>query len=317
MKLRDAVQLFCGEYKATTARGYSADLNMFMQYVAGGLDLGRITTPEIIRAVQQYEARETVKSVYTVNRFIKTIKRFFNWCVNIELLEKSPAKKVLKRAEPNNDVLERTMPEDVYFGLIDYYTAAANFDPNRNLRMLALLYFLGTSARRGGAAGLRWSDINFAEREALVTEKMANTRSLFLDDECIAVLRRWQIMQKTTQGDYVFSRNGGPIGAHALGKFFRDYTHKAGYDKPGCKTGWGMHSVRHYVGVDLQDAGLNEVEAAGVMGHTVQTYRDYYASQDKVRLKEAAMKAARKRRVNRAKIKPYVEFLNADKDTGS
>lgn len=316
MKLREAVELFVGEYRGRTAQGYRDDMRMFMQYVAGGLDLTAITMPEVLRAIQQYESRETVKSVYTVNRFIRAIKRFFNWCVEVELLEKSPAKKILKRAEPNNDVLERTMPESVYFGLIDYYTLAAEIDPKRYLRMLALLHFLGTSSRRGGAAGLRWSDIDFSTREVQVTEKGTKTRTVFLDDDARAALQRWKLMQKASQGDYVFSVKGGPIGAHALGKFFRDYCHRAGYDKPGCKNGWGMHSVRHYVGIDLQDAGVNEVEAAGIMGHTVQTYRDYYASQDKVRLKEASLKAQRRRRMERAKIKPFVEFPKSDENTG-
>jgi integrase len=316
VKLRDAVQLFLGEYKASTARAYGDNLKMFMQYVAGGLDVDKVTVSEAIRAVQLYESRETVKSVYTVNKFIRTVKCFFNWCVSIELIEKSPARKILKRSEPTNDVLERTMPEDVYFSLLKHYTAAAEFDPKRNLRMLALLVFLGTSARRGGAAGLRWSDIDFAEREAMVTEKMDNTRSLFLDDECIAVLRRWQIMQKATEGDYVFSVKGGSIAPSALGKFFRDWCHKAGFDKPGCKNGWGPHSVRHYVGVDLQDALGNEIEAAGIMGHDVATFRRSYASQDKKRLKAAAEKAARQRRVNRKKIVPHIDFLKRDDDTG-
>jgi integrase len=316
VKLRDAVELFLGEYKASTARAYGDNLKMFMQYVAGGLDVEKITMPEVIRAVQLYEARETVKSVYTVNKYIRTLKCFFNWCVRVELLEKSPARKILKRAEPNNDVLERTMPEEVYFGLIKYYTAAAELDPKRYLRFLALLYFMGMSARRGGAAGTTWDDINYEIHEVTVTEKGDNTRTLFLDDETSNVLRRWQLVQKASEGNYVFSRKGGPITPKALGKFFRDYTHKAGYDKPGCINGWGPHSLRHYVGVDLQTAGVVEVEAAGIMGQSVSTYRRYYANQDKVRLKDAAMKVARKRRIERNKIRPYIDLLNTDENTG-
>lgn len=316
MKLREAVDLFVGEYRGRTAQGYRDDMRMFMQYVAGGLNLTAITMPEVIRAVQSYEDRPTVKSPRTVNRFIRTVTRFFNWCVEMEELDKSPARKVQKRAEPRNDVLKRTMPEGVYFGLIEYYTAAATFDPKQNLRFLALLYFMGMSARRGGAAGVTWDDISYENREVIVTEKGGKTRVLFLDDDTIAVLRRWQLLQKTTKGNYVFSKNGGAISPHALGKFFRDYTHRAGYDKPGCKNGWGPQSLRHYVGIDLQDAGVNEIEAAGIMGHTVATYREHYASQDKVRLKEAAEKAARKRRVNRSKIRPYIDFKAKDEGTG-
>jgi site-specific recombinase XerD len=316
MKLRDAVKLFLGEYKPGTRRSYGDDLNIFMQYVAPSLDVKDITMPEVIRAIQLYEQRETVKSVYTVNKHIRTVRRFFNWCVQLELIEKSPARKILKRPEPNNDVLERTMPEDVYFGLINHYTDAAKIDPKRYTRFLALLHFLGTSSRRGGAAGLRWDDIDFATREVLVIEKGEKTRTLFLDDDTINVLRRWQLIQKASQGDYVFSLKGSAITPSALGKFFRDYCHKAGYDKPGCKNGWGIHSVRHYVGIDLQDAGVGEIEASGIMGHTVQTYRNFYASQDKGRLKAAALATAQKRRVNRKKIVPHIDFLKRDDETG-
>lgn len=314
MNLQDAIENFLGEYKGATVLTYRQDLHMLLNYIAGGIELTDITITEILVATQRYERRETVTSVYTVNKFIRTVRRFFNWCVYMEYLQQSPARKAKFRPEPNNDVLERTMPEDVYFALIKHFTDRVKYDKPA-LRMLVLLHFLGTGARRAGAAGLRWRDIDYANREAAITEKGQKTRTVFLDDETIAVLRRWQLQQKATEGDYVFSYRGGQLLPPSLGKFFRDWCSKAGFDKPD-GLGWGMHAVRHYVGIDLQDAGVNEIEAAGIMGHSVETYREYYAAQDKERLKASALKAAHARRAARKKISTDIDFLSDKTESG-
>lgn len=314
MNLIDTIELFLGEYKGATVRTYSQDLKMLLQYIAGGVKLEDITVTEVTTAIQRYERRETVTSVYTVNKFIRTVRRFFNWCVYMEFLEQTPARRARFRPQPNNDVLERTMPEEVYFGLIEHFTERVFYDKPA-LRMLALLHFLGTGARRGGAAGLQWRDIDYPNREATITEKGQKTRTVFLDDETIAVLRRWQLQQRADEGDYVFSYRGGSLLAPSLGKFFRDWCSKAGFDKPD-GLGWGMHAVRHYVGIDLQDAGVNEIEAAGIMGHSVETYREFYAAQDKERLREAALKTVRARRINRKKISTDIDFKKGKTETG-
>lgn len=314
MQLSEAIDLFLGQYKTTTRRTYHDDMKAMLRYIAPGLEIETIKFVEVERAIQQYESRDTVSSVYTVNKLIRTIKRFFNWCVDVEIIDKSPAKNVIFRSEPNNDVLQRTMPDNVYNGLLEYYSLAAKLNPKRNMRFLALLHFLGTSARRRGCAYLKWSDINFAKREAMIYDKRDEYRIVFLSDECASVLQRWQLLQKNTEGEFVFTMKGGSINPDALGKFFRDWCHKAGFDKEGNR-GWGIHSVRHNVGVALQDAGIPEIEAAGIMGHTVQTYRAYYATQDKTRLKNSASKL-HKLRSNKRKSQSFLEILDDDEATG-
>lgn len=303
MIFSEAIELFLGQYKPSTRRTYGDDLKSLTRYIAPGLPLTEIKFAEVERAVQQYEQRSTVNSVYTVNKFIRTTKRFFNWCVQIEELQKSPAALVLFRPEPKNDVLERTMPNQTYEALIDYYTLAAQLNP-RNLRFLSLLHFLGSSARRRGCAYLRWSDIDLDKREAVIYDKADVHRVVFISPEAAAVMRRWHLVQKATEGDYVFTVKGGPINPHALGKFFRDWCAKAGFNKPvapGEKPvrGWGIHSVRHNVGIYLQDSGVNEIDAAGVMGHTVQTYRNSYAAHDIERRRAAARKMHTRRSAQR------------------
>lgn len=318
--LSDAVQDFLGRYqrKPLTQRSYADALRWITRYIGSELDITLVTPLDVVRAIQQYEARPSVGSVYTVNKMIRTWQTFFNWCVNMDVLDKSPARSLMKRPEPNNDVLERTMPEHVYFGLLDFYSNAAGVDPKRYLRMLCLLHVLGSSGRRGGVAALQWSDIDFALREATVTEKGEKTRTLLFSRECVQVLREWQLLQKNTGGNYVFSVKGGTISSNALGKYFREYCHRAGFDKGGDSNtrGWGPQAVRHFVGIDLQDAGVGEIEAAGIMGHAVSTYREYYASQDKKRLKDAADRRHRRTAARRkARIEPFSPSVQDD--TGS
>lgn len=295
--LSEAIEDFLQRYQSSpkTQDTYRSILRWIPEYVGGGLPLVAITPLDIERAIANYEARPTVNSVYTVNKMVKNWKTFFRWCVTVEKIQRSPARVLMKRSEPNNDVLERTMPEHVYYGLLDHFTEAVKFDPNKYLRMLCLLHVAGTGARRAGMAGLRWQDINFAKREAWVTEKGEKTRVIYFSQGCIQVLREWQLLQKNENGDYVFSKKGGTISANALGKFFRDYCHDAGFDKGGEDQvrGWGLHAIRHLIAILMQDAGVNEVEAAGIMGHAISTYRAYYASQDTKRLRASSEKRYR------------------------
>ncbi|MEL6309789.1 MAG: tyrosine-type recombinase/integrase [Chloroflexota bacterium] len=295
--LSEAIEDFLRRYQSSpqTQDTYRVILRWIPEYVGGGLALDAITPLDIERAIAAYEARPTVNSVYTVNKLVKNWKTFFNWCVDVEKIQRSPARALMKRSEPNNDVLERTMPEHVYYGLLDHFTEAVKFDAKRFLRMLCLLHVAGTGARRAGIAGLRWQDINFAKKEAWVTEKGEKTRVIYFSVPCIQVLREWQLLQKNEKGDFVFSKTGRTISANALGKFFRDYCHDAGFDKGGPDEvrGWGLHAIRHLIAILMQDAGVNEVEVAGIMGHAISTYRAYYASQDTTRLRASSEKRYR------------------------
>lgn len=121
--LGEAVDVFLGEYIPTTRRTYREDLVVFMTYVPASLPLHEIKPFEVIRAVQNYEKRPGVKSVHTVNKFIKHVGTFFRWAERTGLISSAPINGVRKRAVPQNNgnSVQKAMPDELFQRMVTFY----------------------------------------------------------------------------------------------------------------------------------------------------------------------------------------------------
>jgi len=288
--LAEAIETFLAQYKPTTRETYRQSLDMLQTYIAPGIPIQQITPFDVLRAVNAYESRDTVSSVHTVNKFIKTVKRFFNWCVKTaQLLTESPATVEYRQLPADQD--PKAMPEQTYQHLVDYWRNLADFtrqfEPHnhpRTLRAYALILFLDTGARRGGCHNLKWHHIDFRVGEAVVTEKGDKPRVVFLSRDVCRVLQEWRIAQ-TNGGNYVFSEDGHSITAASLGQYFRRACKAAGIGS------WGMHSVRHRKGWQLESIETPDHIAAQILGHSVETYQKYYVRKDLSEARKTAHRA--------------------------
>jgi len=296
--LAEAIRVFLDRYrKPTTRQAYGNDLNHLMEFVAPGVQITDITGFDIDRALGGFIQLKTISSVHTINKFIKTLHTFFNWAQKKGLIPDADPFKPDYLPTPENDVHERTMPNQDYKRLVSFYSALATTYPAKYQRTLALVLFMGdTGTRREGLARLRWSDINFIENEATTLEKGDKTHIRPFGQACAAVLKQWQLIQKVDDGispyhAHVFSEHGQPMTGPAIAQYFRRRCAEANVNAPGTR-GYGPHSVRHNLGFRLQDAKVPDNLAAAVMGHSVNTYRKHYASTDKTRVKKAALEVA-------------------------
>lgn len=264
MLLHDAIELFLGEYRPTTRRSYAQVLDNMQSYISPNRPIEEITPPELLRYLQSVKARPAVTSPATIHKYGKTMKRFFNWCVQYEIIPKSPAKalELPTLKQPVNR--DKAMPNDKLEQLLAYTATRP--------RLHALVtFFADTAARRRGAAGLQWSDINFEEGEATVTEKGDKTRQVWFEAVCALALQHWRIRQKRTRGDYVFSLDGGLIEAAAVAQVFRRAAKEAGIGS------WGPHSLRHRKGFQSADKRVAPTDTQILLGHeNVETTFKYY-----------------------------------------
>ena len=291
MRLRDALNLFLGEYeKASTRRAYNADLQPFVAELGPGRELAQVTPAEVHLYVQ--DLHQQAWADHTLHKRIKSIKRFFNWLIDIGELEKSPARNIkqvnLRTAIPKS---KAATDEEIAEMLKVSYG---------NPRNHALIRFLvDTGCRAGGAASLRIDDLDLDHLTARVTEKGNKSRPVWFSSETALHLRIW-IAQAPLGSEFVFcSADASGMTAASISQIVRRTCIKAGI------TSRGAHSLRHAMGHKLADQGESVTVAATVLGHNdPQITMQYYYPRDYERAEQAVRKTHQNDEPHERKIVP-------------
>lgn len=280
--LAEAINLFLGQQITSTRNSYWYVLKALQGYVGPARPLDQIDPADLLRYMQSVDKSPTITSPATYNKHVKTIRTFFNWCVKAGLLTKAPSSGLKRQRQHKQVPKDKAMPDHVYETLLDY----ARWDR----RLHALILFLGdTGARIGGAAGLRWGDIDFAQRSAIVTEKGKEPRPVFFGEACARALLRWREQHTLRDGDYVFHLHGRRIQNNSLGKVVERAAAAAGLGQ------WGPHSLRHRLGHRLADQRVAPSLAQQALGHeSVLTTLTSYYPQDWERVRAALDELAHK-----------------------
>lgn len=274
MNISAAINLFLDRYIPTTRKTYARDLAVMVEIVGPARDLEEVSTVTMLEYAQAIRRRDYAPA--TTRKHFKTVKAFFNWCVTVELLDKSPASHTLNAPRlPKLIPRNKAMTDAEYKQLLSY----VQWFPRDH----ALVLFLGdTGARAGGAAGLKWDDVNMETNRATVTEKGSKTRPVFFGDDCKRALRQWLIRQNPHKGRYVFSQDGSRISNRAISQRIRRACLACGIRS------LGSHSLRHRKGYQLSDDKTPPQIAAMGMGHeNVETTLNSYYPADYARVEEA------------------------------
>lgn len=276
-----AVSLFLGQHSKNTANSYKYVLIPMCEYIGGVRPLADVGPDHLLEYIQHVRTKPGVKSPETVNKQIKTIRVFFNWCIRGGIFPPPSPALVLKynRTDKAIDRI-KAMPDHLYEQLLAY----ARYNP----RYHALVLFIGdTGCRIGGAAALQWSDIDFDQRRAVVTEKGQPPRPVFFGNECARVLMKWRSKHTMKHGTYVFQKDGKRMLNNSLGLLFERICHRAEIGQ------WGPHSLRHRKGFQFSDNSLSISVASMAMGHkSPTTTLEHYYPRDWERVQEAMEKLA-------------------------
>lgn len=162
LTLKNAILLFLGEHIPTTRKTYNYNLQDLIAYIGEARPLNEVSAEDLIRFSQYFRNKPGVKSPRTYNKCVKTVRTFFNWCIKTGLIEPpSPAKAVKTLRHTVTIARDKAMPDSVYAQLVDFASGDA--------RAYALVLFLGDGGGRiGGAAGLKWEDIDFNQKLSLI-----------------------------------------------------------------------------------------------------------------------------------------------------
>jgi len=257
MELHKAISLFLGEHKPSTQQAYRYVLCSMRDWLGPRRELADIR-PEMLLEYFQKVIKRRAYSAATETKHAKTVKTFWNFCVHLELIERSPAKLVRAKKPPRAVDRHKAMTDDELLLLLE----AVREKP----RDRALLLFLAdTGCRRGGAAGLRLQDLDLKKLVAVVTEKGEKERKVAFGEDSARALVYWlgyRSKRTAVRDTYVFSRDGKLMKAENVSLIIRRACLVAGVRV------LSSHSLRHRKGFQLSDARISPATAATVLGHS-------------------------------------------------
>ena len=283
-----AIENFLSQYTKYSRAAYGSVLNNLQtKFLAPDRELSTIEPINLVQYMAFTDKREDIKSDSTYNKYVQTLRTFFNWCVKMELIASSPASVLKNRALRGSVPVGKAMPQGVLSRLIEYATDYEKVQ--RDARPLALIRFLSdTGCRIGGAADLTRDRLNLTEPitidgatiyNAYLFEKGRKEPNIYYFSEETAQAIRRCLLQHN--GMIVFSSEGQRILANNLASYFRRFGKKA-----DCGS-WGPHSLRHAKGHQLSQNFPLSV-ASRLLNNTEKTFIKYYAPKEDKYLQEAA-----------------------------
>lgn len=154
------------------------------------------------------------------------------------------------------------------------------------------VFILYTGLRRGEVAALKWSDIDFQNKEIHVSKSMSFvTNQGKLKSTKTGKIRIIPILNKTYEilkhqsiGEYVFSK---PDGKH-LTESAIDRMHESILKDTGLN--FKLHELRHTFCTILYYAGVSSLNASKIMGHSLAVMQEIYTHLDKDKSKDEIQK---------------------------
>jgi len=281
VKLSQAVELFlkgviADGLQESTRRWYQRRLSHLVRYLRD-CDLKKISADDLREFVvslreqntkwQGHKWRKPVQgslSPFTVQSYVRAVKRLFNWLEENERIEQNPARKLKKPSLP------KTTPKETSIEDIRKLLDAAK----ESKRDYAIILFLAdTGCRVGGLVGLRVQDLNFEDGSALVTEKGRKSRYVFFHGETKAALQEW-LAERPQDTDFVFiGCRGQVMSTYGVNQVLERLKKKA-----GIRGRVNPHAFRHAFAKLYLMAGGDLGSLSDLMGHTdVQVTKNFYS----------------------------------------
>lgn len=274
------VSISGGSHSVKTIRLDKDTLNKLVAAI-GDKPLKEITIYQLRewQATQNKRIQNKQMSVYSIERYINLTKRFFRWCVEEELLEKSPAERLVRPKMPKFKPPKAISDED----LAKMLDAAQK----TSFRNYALVRFLAdTACRRGGISNLRFKDLDLANGKATVYEKGMASRTVYFGTITTNILRAYIIAERGeyNDDDFVFvNRFGDQLTGNAVCLILFRLGKLAGVTGPH-----NAHAFRHAWARRALQKGMDLTRASRILGHsTIRVTAQFYTCWTGKELKQA------------------------------
>ena len=258
----------------TTLTRYKGLAKHYVIPALGELQLGKVTKREISNLLTSMIMKQ--KGARTINQTLALISAMYKSAVMNDIVEVNPAKGISKVEERSKQINPLTESEVIKL-----------LKDNQGTFMEARLHVAFMGLRQGEALGLRWSDVDFDNKQITVSHQSQKVkgvrqlvklksatshRKLMLSDSTAEVLRghkllvarmRLQAGAKWNENDYVFPNKLGGLQQPKLDyvRWKEALTHSAIAPR-------SLHNARHTAGTLLYSKGEGIETIRRVLGHS-------------------------------------------------
>ena len=289
-----------------TIRNYALDLQDYLRWGARAkIDAIHPTHRQLRRYLGELDAAQYART--TVNRRLSAVKSFFRWLVICGVLETSPAD-LLQGLKKEKTLPHKISPDEMVkilcvWGPYDE-TGQAREQSAIDLRNQALLEFLyACGARISEASGLKYSNVDFKQKQVLVFGKGQKERIIPLHDLAIASMQKYSLLgrpelldkskHRAEQGEsgsydsfFFLSSRGNQMGTDAMRKMFKETLKQA-----GIHADYSPHDMRHTFASDLLEGGADLRSVQEMLGHVSLSTTQIYTHISLGRLKDVHAQA--------------------------
>lgn len=262
-----------------TLKAYTSDLKQFFEYE------NNVLQPDICTFISYLNVQLKLKDT-SIRRKIITLKNFYNYLIDNEIINSSPFRKLKFRFKQEKK-LPKTLTITEISKILKCFdidqTSLSSFAQKTFIRDAALLDLLiCTGIRIGEAAALSIDDIIISERTLLVHGKGRKQRLIYISSS-----QTWDRLKtlikerKNCNNKYLFvNRYGLPLSIHGIEDIYKKYIKKA-----QITTKSTPHYLRHTFATHLLANGADLRSVQEILGHasvsTTQIYTEVTTARKK------------------------------------
>jgi integrase len=218
---------------------------------SGARALEEITAADIRAGREKRQA-----TPHAANNFLKTMRAFFRWAKEEQLVDADPAAGVKFIPVKTNGWEPWNMAE------VEAYRA--RWPLGTNQRMLLEIY-INTGFRRGDATTAGWQHV----RDGVIHMRTGKTDTPIYIPILPALSAALDAMPKRRALTFMLSRGDRPYTKESLGNLFREWCDAAGINK-------SAHGIRKLAATAIADNGASEQELQALFGWTTGTMSGLY-----------------------------------------
>lgn len=276
----------------STIERYISSIRELCRYLdKNGLDVLNVDK-EVLRDFLDYLRRERKLRLRTIENSFAAISSFYDFLEYRGHVEKNPVgsvrKRYLRRFKDNSDGQERK--------LISVEEMASLINSTLDIRDKAIITLLAkTGIRRNELITLDIDDVNWVEQSIRLkpTAKRTN-RTVFFDEECSFILRRWAKIRegrnRNSSRSLFLNLEGDRLARHGVYHAVVQAAQRVSLHDPESdrmEDHFSPHCCRHWFTTHLRRAGMRREFIQELRGDSRKEAIDIYDHIDLKELKEA------------------------------
>ena len=256
-----------------TLSAYTSDLTQFLSFEQDVLH------PDICLFISHLSSQLKLKDT-SIRRKIITLKCFYSYLVDTEVIERSPFAKLKFRFKQERKLPKTITVRDVSkilncFDSIEFDSLSrfAKFEYTRDAALIDLL--ISTGIRIGEAAAITLNDIIAPERTLLIHGKGRKQRLIYISSPITwnRIVTLTKERKHSTCNNLFVNRYDQPISIHGIEYIYKKYLKKA-----NISTHSTPHYLRHTFATNLLANGADLRSVQEILGHasvaTTQIYTE-------------------------------------------